>query len=82
MYPPYLEVEYEEKTVADIKASEVARFTQVQFVAENFMDPTGFWSLATTVFTTLCFILALAVCLFVGIRSKAERLATDPTAST
>lgn len=82
IYPPYLEVEYQEKTVADIKASAVARFTQVEFIAENFMDPKGFWSLATSTFWTLCVILALAVCLFVGISSKAERLATDATAST
>lgn len=82
IYPPYLEVEYQEKTVADIKASAVARFTQVEFIAENFMDPAGFWSLATSAFWTLCVILALAVCLFVGISSKAERLATDATAST
>jgi hypothetical protein len=82
IYPPYLELEYEEKTVADIKASAVARFTEVEFIAENFMDPTGFWSLATSAFWTLCVILALAVCLFVGISSKAERLTTDATAST
>jgi hypothetical protein len=82
IYPPYVELEYEEKTVADIKASAVARFTEVEFIAENFMDPKGFWSLATSAFWTLCVILALAVCLFVGISSKAERLTTDATAST
>lgn len=70
IYPPYLEVEYQEKKVADIKASQNARFTQVEFIAENFMDPKGFWSLATSAFWTLCVILTLATCTFVGLSSK------------
>jgi hypothetical protein len=77
-----LEVEYQEKTVVDIKTSTFARFTQVEFVAENFMDPQGFWSLAESAFWTLCVILVLAVCVFVGISQKADRLATDAAAST
>jgi len=82
IYPPYLEVEYQEKLVEDIKKSNVARFTQVEFVAENFMDPEGFWTLAKSAFWTLCVILFLSTCVFVGLSHKADRLATDATAST
>jgi meckelin len=82
IYPPYLEVEYQEKRVADIKKSNLARFAQVEFIAENFMDPQGFWTFAESVFWTLCVILLLAVCIFVGISHKADRLATDATASS
>ena len=80
LYVPYLEIEYRERRLNDIKTIDSLRFSNVQFVSEYMMDTSGFWGLARGLFITLLVILGLTTIIRVYILYSSDRLETDQSA--
>jgi hypothetical protein len=81
IYPPHLEIEYEEKKTQDILSDVAsAKLAEVSFVSENYMETAGFWSLCSTLFTVLMIVLFLIIFLKICIMAKSDRLDVDATA--
>lgn len=54
IFPPYIEVMYEEKRSSDILGSTATgKLADISFKSEYFMETTGFWDLARTLFIIL-----------------------------
>jgi len=76
IYPPHLEIKYEEKYTSEVLdfESQTGRFADIAFLSESSMDTTGFWEFAGTIFIVLMVLLGLIVLVFFMISAKADRL--------
>ena len=78
IYPPYLEIDYEEKKVEEIEGAAVGEtLTTVTFVSEYSMDTGGFWGMAEVVFYILISLLGLIIITMICIQIKLSRLEAD-----
>jgi len=60
IYPPYLEINYEEKRVENIRSDDVTqRLKTVSFTSEYIMETDGFWKVAKVFFWILIGIIGL-----------------------
>ena len=81
IYPPYLEITYEEKPVDSINTAVSERFKEVEFYSEYIMDTSGFWKGVKTFFLTLMVVIGLITIVKSYIFISATRLSIDSTAS-
>jgi len=64
IFPPYIEINYQEKRTNDILGeTQTGKLADITFKSEYFMDTTGFWSLAKTIFIVLMVIFTIIVLL-------------------
>ena len=78
IYPPYLEIDYEEKKVEDIEGAAVGdTLTTVTFVSEYSMDTGGFWGGAEVVFWILIGLLVALVLQVVCVQLRQSSLEAD-----
>jgi hypothetical protein len=81
IFPPYLEITYEDKTADDILNAVEERYKEMKFVTEYNMDTTSFWKGVKTTFNILIAVLCLTRFVFMVIYQQQDRLDTDRTAN-
>lgn len=80
IYPPYLDITYEEKAVSEIEKSVGNSKKELTFSTAYEMDTTGFWSGVRKLNIVSWIVLAGLILINFCINQKADRLDTDENA--
>jgi hypothetical protein len=79
IYPPYLEIAYEEKSAEDIRKSDTNSQKEVMFLSSYSMDTEELWGQISTVLIILISIASFLTFVFMVIYCRSEKLEVQET---